>query len=681
MDKKNLIIGIALIGAAFALMVTQSPVPPEPTPARPATTEAAPSPTPSAPEAGERQMFSGEETAPAERSGTDAGIFQRESDPSRDLLVETVAAAIDELVILDNGTIRVAFTSAGGAIRYVEFVADRAGRLAYPETLNGDSPYRFNRGADVPALAISLATGADGRPQEFAPQYRVLDRGPRHVVFGYRDASGGRIVRSYELQGPESTIDPYVIAHDTKFINDQAEPLNLSQIYLNVGTAPPTEGDQADEFLNFGYDRDGKTKFLRSGEFRASGGFLGIGSRPARPFLMETFGAASLTWAAVKNQFFTSVLTPETLRGSGYFTRPVDLSSGMTEDIGRSTGVTGALSFDLGRLPPGGERLLRATYYVGPKEFFRLDSLPGNQDEVMQFGYMGVVSKFLLLCLRGLHDLLSPISGTWAWGFAIISLTVIIKGILWPLTQVQVRSAKRMAELSAPMKAINEKYKDDPTERQKAIMKLFSDHKVNPAAGCLPILVQMPIFIGLFFMLRTSSELRFAPFLWMSDLSVADTLFMLGPIPFNLLPLLMGAAQVMQMRLTPSPSADPAQKAMLQFMPIIFLVICYSFPSGVVLYWTVQTALGVLQQLITNRIKDTEDIKIEAELASDAAKTKGKGANARPASGQVTQPAAKSGANPGATALAKSPAPKPTGNAAGQRPQQRKPNQRPKRRR
>lgn len=618
MDKKNTMIGVGLLAVALSLMIfgpqpepTEVPVeaaPPETGDSGPASVQESPSGP--APETG----------SPAGSSnGGEGGIFSAVESKAA-LPKDLSSEQAEERFTLENGTIRVTFTTKGGAIHAVEMIAERAERLAYPQTKGADEPYQFNEGAPIPALAISLDPDGDLKPDEYAPPFRMisLNEAENYIIFAYEQEGHGRIIRSYQLQGPESELDPYVIQHDTKFVNTRETPLDLEQLYLNVGTAPPTKGDDRDEFLNFGYAIDGDSKFVRRGKFDASGGFFGIGSRRASPFIAESFGTPSLSWAASKNQFFTSVLTPVNTKGTGYFTRPVDLTETVGEDFGRSSGITGSMAFDLGTLQPGTEKLLRTEFYVGPKEFFRLESLGDSQGEIMQFGYMGLISKFLLLCLNGLHAVLVHVTGSWAWGFAIIALTVIIKALLWPLTRIQVRSAKRMAELQGPMKEIQEKHKDNPEEKQKAVMKLFQDHKVNPAAGCLPILVQMPIFIGLFFMLRTSSELRFAPFFWIGDLSVPDTLFSIGGFPINLLPLLMVGAQVAQMRLTPSPSADPSQKMILQFMPVIFLLICYSFPAGVVLYWTVQTALGIVQQLVTNRIKDDEDRKIEAELADQA---------------------------------------------------------------
>ena len=132
-------------------------------------------------------------------------------------------------------------------------------------------------------------------------------------------------------------------------------------------------------------------------------------------------------------------------------------------------------------------------------------------------------------------------------------------------------------------------------------MKLFKENRVNPAAGCLPVFIQIPIFIGLYYMLRTSSEIRFQSFLWIQDLSVPDTIGFIGSFPINILPLIMGITMFVQMKITPTPSMDGMQQKVIMWMPFIFLIFCYSFPAALVLYWTVQNLFTIFQQWLTNR--------------------------------------------------------------------------------
>jgi YidC/Oxa1 family membrane protein insertase len=155
------------------------------------------------------------------------------------------------------------------------------------------------------------------------------------------------------------------------------------------------------------------------------------------------------------------------------------------------------------------------------------------------------------------------------------------------------------------MAEMKEKYKDNPQKMQQETLKLFREHQVNPVAGCLPLFIQMPIFLGLFYMLRTASELRYEPFLWISDLSQPDTVMEIAGFPLNILPLIMAVTMFLQMQMMPvNPAADATQQKIFKFLPFVFLIFLYGFSSGLVLYWTVQNILTIVQQKITNSRPD-----------------------------------------------------------------------------
>jgi YidC/Oxa1 family membrane protein insertase len=188
------------------------------------------------------------------------------------------------------------------------------------------------------------------------------------------------------------------------------------------------------------------------------------------------------------------------------------------------------------------------------------------------------------------------------YGWAIIAITVIIKVVFWPLTQASTRSMKRMQALQPQMNAIKEKYKDDPVKMNKKTMEFMKENKVSPLGGCLPMLLQIPVFFGFYRMIQSAIELRGAHFLWVSDLSKPDTLFVIPgtAMPFNLLPLIMGVTMLWQARLTPpSPGMDPMQAKMMRYMPLMFLVFLYNFSAGLALYWTVQNLLTIAQTKLT----------------------------------------------------------------------------------
>jgi YidC/Oxa1 family membrane protein insertase len=348
-----------------------------------------------------------------------------------------------------------------------------------------------------------------------------------------------------------------------------------------LGAMPETASDKYQEYLNF-CANDGKdTEFQRIAEFEASNGFLGIGKHPAHPYLEAH---KPLMWGALKNQFFAAILTPQS-PAIGYRSFPRKTEG--------QAHMQGLLQIAI----PTDNTPIKCTYYVGPKQYLLLEKMGQNQDDLMQFGFFSVISKVLLMSMHAIHSVVPN------WGWTILILTLIIKLLMWPITQMQLNSSQKMSSIQEPLKKIREKYKNDSQRLQKETMKLFKENRINPAAGCLPLLVQIPIFIGLYCVLRSASEIRFQPFLWIKDLSVPDTVGMLGNFPINIMPLIMGATMIIQMKMTPTPSVDGGQQKILLLMPLIFLFFCYNFPAALVLYWTAQNVLTIAQQCITNRRK------------------------------------------------------------------------------
>ena len=208
----------------------------------------------------------------------------------------------------------------------------------------------------------------------------------------------------------------------------------------------------------------------------------------------------------------------------------------------------------------------------------------------------------LLIAMNTVHDVTKI-----GYGWVIVLITILLRGMFWPLMAASTRSMKRMQALGPQVKALKEKYKDDQQKLMQKQMELWKKHEVSPMSGCLPMMIQMPVFIGFYTMLRSAIELRGAHFLWAADLSKPDTLFMIPGLnfPFNLLPLLMGGAMLWQSHLQPpSPGMDPAQAKMMRYLPAIFIVFLYNYSSGLALYMTVSTLLGVLQTKLTKNLRD-----------------------------------------------------------------------------
>jgi YidC/Oxa1 family membrane protein insertase len=267
-----------------------------------------------------------------------------------------------------------------------------------------------------------------------------------------------------------------------------------------------------------------------------------------------------------------------------------------------------SLTYPAQTLQPGQKVTRKHTIYAGPKEYSQLKTSEKQIDLVMDFtGITGICAKALLLLLNAVHSLIP------SYGASIVVLTILIKLAFWPLTNASTRSMKRMSTLQPQMNAIREKYKSDPAKMNQKTMEFMKEHRINPMAGCLPLVLTFPVFIGFFFMLRTAIELRGESFLWCCDLSRPDSIYvvpglgfipLLGipgiGLPLNIMPVLYLATAWWQSTLTPvSPQMDPAQQKMLKYMPVFFGVLFYNYSAGLTLYWTTQNLMTILQTKIT----------------------------------------------------------------------------------
>ena len=217
------------------------------------------------------------------------------------------------------------------------------------------------------------------------------------------------------------------------------------------------------------------------------------------------------------------------------------------------------------------------------------------------FDWMGKISR---LILQGMIWVKTAVGPVWAYGLAIILITLLVKLLFWPLTHFSTVSMKRMSQVQPLIKEINEKFKENAQLKQQKIMELYREHKINPLMGCLPIFLQIPVFFALYNVFRCSVELRHANFLWVTDLSQPDTLAFLpysDMIPIRPLAILTGVTMLVQQKITPS-SMDPTQAKMMMFMTLFFAFIFYSMPSGLTLYWTVNQAIGIVQTIITYKL-------------------------------------------------------------------------------
>lgn len=264
------------------------------------------------------------------------------------------------------------------------------------------------------------------------------------------------------------------------------------------------------------------------------------------------------------------------------------------EDVVRYQAVTRGSDYLLSALgqvreiAPGNSDVYPLQLFIGPKLQDQLSVTGESLELTVDYGMLTILSQPLFWLLSKVHGYVQN------WGLAIVLVTVLIKLAFYKLTQASGRSMAKMRKLQPRMKALQERFKDDRQALSQAMMELYKREKVNPAAGCLPILIQMPFFFAFYWVLIESVEIRQAPFmLWITDLSSRD--------PFFILPLLMGAAMLMQTRLNPAPP-DPIQAKVMQIMPVAFTALFAFFPAGLVLYWLTNTALSILQQWRINKV-------------------------------------------------------------------------------
>lgn len=577
MDKKNLTIGATLLIAAFAVFIFAPKSAPPTTPNN-AQIATAPS-TPAAGTTGNATI-----AAPAPAPTTNFATINRD-------------AANAKVTVLANDFIEARLTNFGGAIRDVAF-------KKYAEVQGKPDPYVFNHLHEDPILAL---TDYPGLGRDVA--YELVSATPKEVV--YRAVVDGKVevTRRYWLTDDSKPGgDPYRLRHETTFRNLTNASLPLPTPALSLGTATLVNANDYGQYLNVtSYDGDNPT-YTDRGELEGGGiGSMFGAGKPPIPVLRKP---GTVVWAAVKNQFFTSIYTPDQ-PGAGIIVRRIELPP-FPDSARPNIGITGATRFELPALPANGTAKLGGALYVGPKEYKRLAKFEHNEDRVMQYarGYnkiflSGVVAPLENTLLNAAHKWL----GTWAgsWGVAVILMTLMLKIISLPFTLAASRSAKRMAKLQPELQALREKHKDNPQKLQAATMELFKAHKVNPVGGCVPVLITMPLFFGFYAMLAGAAELRFQPFLWAPDLSAPDTIAHIFGFPVNIMPLLMGVTMIVQMRLTPQPAVDNAQATMMKFMPLIFIAFCYSFSCALALYSTINGLFTIGQQLVINRMRDDGD--------------------------------------------------------------------------
>ena len=283
-------------------------------------------------------------------------------------------------------------------------------------------------------------------------------------------------------------------------------------------------------------------------------------------------------WIGVDNRYFLAAALPSKAQFPRFYAG--------AEKIGPEGQLAPVARFESKplRVEPGRPATLEIPFYMGPKGYTHLSALGLNLEKSVQFGWFDKIGRMALQCLYVLHRF------TGNYGWSIIIMTILLQVILFPLTYKQMKSAAIMKKLQPELSRIQQKFAKDPQRLNQEMLELYRRHGANPLGGCLPLIVQMPVFIALFNALRNAWELHGAPWIfWLKDLSAHD--------PYYILPLIMGAVMFLQSKMNPVQAADPAQAKIFQYMPVIFTFMFLKFPAGLVLYWLTNSVLGFLQQL------------------------------------------------------------------------------------
>ncbi len=486
---------------------------------------------------------------------------------------------VEQTENLSNGDVELRLTNRGGAISEVHLLNHKADLPPGYVVLNSSNHLPIAALVDKPAAPdlgeFQLAKQPDGSVQF----QRTL---PGNV----------QVRKRYSFPSNPAPRDNYLTQLEVEFRNDGTQPYTRPDYFLTLGATTPLHPRDMAAYTRLVWCLDGKAKSTDVNWFAAqSYPLVGIEKRAAQPFFEEKVTGAE--WGAMSNQFFTTILTPLNTKGGAVWGTRFEIPR---ENAAPLYGMEGALGLPGFTLQPGQTSSLQVEIYSGPKLYNRLAKLEHDQAEIMNFGFFKLVSQALLNFLNLLHGWVKN------YGLAIILLTACVKGVLWPLQNKANKSMRRMSALAPKMQALKEKYKDDPTRMNQEVMKLYKENGVNPVGGCLPMLIQIPIFFGLFSMLGQAAELRNASFLWVHDLAQPDTIAHLPGLgwPINILPLIMGATNVWLMRMTPN-TGDAMQRRVMMFMPLIFLIFCYNFAAALALYYTTQNLFTILQLWQNNR--------------------------------------------------------------------------------
>jgi YidC/Oxa1 family membrane protein insertase len=488
-------------------------------------------------------------------------------------------AAPEQLAFLENDTIKVTFTSLGAAIKEVELKKHKEDR---------GSNVVLNENSQSNILQLSGWPGAETTGFQVQQTPTTLD-------YSATLPTGVKWERTYSL-GKAYALE----VHDT-LSNPGTADVTLPAFGLSVGRAEPllVQGhfqQASNMYLGIGWLTPDHFHLTTVNDFTPGYiPFVGIKTRNEKDaFLSTAIDPESIRWVGAENQFFAVLLTPAAshLIDHAEFrcNNPRDPNGGLLP--GAEPDIEATAFFPELKIPAGQSVTQTYSLYAGPKDFDRLNALGEQQGELMNYGKFEILIVPMLRVLHFFHSFLGN------YGVAIILLTLCIKAITWPLQSIANHSGKKMQAVAPKLKELQAKYKEQPEKLNTETFALYKEYGVNPFGGCLPALIQMPVFFSLYYMLQNAGELRGQSFLWIHDLTRPDTILALtvggAHLALNLLPIMVTGLTMVMMRMTPQ-IGDPNQAKIAQYMPLFFLFIFYNFAAALSLYYVINNCVSIIQ--------------------------------------------------------------------------------------
>ncbi len=476
--------------------------------------------------------------------------------------VATAATSQAQTIVFNTDVLQLTFELQGAQLI-------RAELLNFPSRENKGQPFvLLNKSAAQTYVVQSGLTGAPAGslyPTHLAnftlttQQRELVD--DQLIIKFVSESSGVKLTKTFTLERGS-----YAIHVDHQIENLSAQTVSPS-IYLQIsrdGKDPESE-NSTPSFMTGPVSFSGPVIYSDQDKFQKVS-FSEIEKRKAT-YIKETDNG----WFAMVQHYFVTAWVPPQGKTRSY------------EMIELQKNLFAVRSIEpVGVIPAGGQITVPAKLWVGPQDQDRLEEVAPGLDLVVDYGLLTIIAKPLFALMTWLHSLLGN------WGWTIVMLTILIKAAFYPLSAASYRSMAKMKMVAPRLKALKEKFGDDRQKLNTAMMEMYRTEKINPLGGCLPIVIQIPVFISLYYVLGSSVELRGAPWiLWVKDLAVQD--------PYFILPVIMMATMFIQMKLNPTPP-DPMQAKVMLFMPLVFGAMMFFFPSGLVLYWCVNNILSIAQQ-------------------------------------------------------------------------------------